>query len=184
MENTPEDTPEWEIFTRYLTLTKLVRIAALMQLFVHNCQNKLSKNRITNSIKDFILSPTQLQAGLTLLIKASQAKSFPIELKALTLTRQIPSRSALLKLRPILVDGCIRVGGRLQRANLPFNEKHLFIVARNTNFARLLVEDAHVATLHGGSQLTQRHVANSFWILYGRSLVQSIIRGCVICTRF
>lgn len=179
---------EWDFLRKYPTLKKLVRITSLLKLFLDNCQRGAHSRRrldISSTIHGFNLKPDQLRVGLRTLVLASQRHHFPVEFKALSEMRRIPSRSPLLKLRPFLgSDGCIRVGGRLQRANMAYDEKHPWVIARGSHLAGLLVEDAHARTMHGGAQLTQRQIATNFWILGGRSLVRSIIRGCVRCTRF
>lgn len=182
------EAPEWDLFTKYPTLQKLIRIVTLLRLFGENCRRKTHRRRlmdVTRAAQEFVLRPAHLRAGLCTLVRISQAHDFPSELASLREGRNVPSRSPLLKLRPRLgSDGCIRIGGRLQRSDSAFDEKHPWIVSRRSHLARLLVQDAHERTMHGGSQLTQRQISTNFWILHGRSLVRQIVRSCVKCARF
>lgn len=49
---------------------------------------------------------------------------------------------------------------------------------------KLVISDAHLKSLHGGTQLTTSFVRNEFWILGGRTSIRSHIFHCVICARF
>lgn len=55
--------------------------------------------------------------------------------------------------------------------------------AEASEVSELLVDQAHKATLYGGTQLTLRTLRQRYWILEARSLVKTCIRQCVICTR-
>lgn len=135
-----------------------------------------------------ILTPEDLQKGLDLLVRTHQHASFSSEIDALAAPpdqkRRLPASSPLLNLKPFL-DEClrIRVGGRLHHAALSYDEKHPFIITKG-HLARLLVQDAHQRTMHGGTQSTLNCVSSRFWVLSGRSYVRSIIRKCTTCARF
>jgi len=79
-------------------------------------------------------------------------------------------------------DDLIRLGERLDRASLGFGERHPIILA-NYRIVSLLIDKAHRATFHGGTQLTLRVLRQQTWILFARSLVQQHIRRCVTCVR-
>ena len=58
------------------------------------------------------------------------------------------------------------------------------MLAKNTHFAKLIVNYAHLVTLHGGQELSQNQVIGKFWILHGRSFICFLLRKCVFCARF
>lgn len=94
------------------------------------------------------------------------------------------SRSSLLRtLSPFLgEDKLLRLGGRLRNAALCYSEQHPIILPKH-RISKLLVDQAHKATLHGGTQLTLRTLRQRYWILGARNLVETRIRQCVICAR-
>ncbi|XP_070149204.1 uncharacterized protein [Polyergus mexicanus] len=47
----------------------------------------------------------------------------------------------------------------------------------------MLVQHAHLRSLHGGIQLTLATLRQELWILRARNLIKSIIHHCVTCTR-
>ena len=48
----------------------------------------------------------------------------------------------------------MRVGGRLERAELPFDSKHQIIIHAKSTLCNLIIGEAHRRILHGGTQLT------------------------------
>lgn len=76
----------------------------------------------------------------------------------------------------------MRVGGRLERSNLPFEAKHPAILPKH-RVSTLIVEDANRRCLHGGPQLTISIVRQNYWIIGHRSFVRNLIRKCVSCAR-
>ena len=131
------------------------------------------------------LSTAELDSTLLRWLQTVQHQDFPREIQALSRGESLPRRSPLLPLRPILTaDGLLRVGGRLEHAPMPYDERHPIILAKVSHLARLLVRDAHTRTLHGGPQLTRSVLLRRYWIIHANSLIRSEIYYCVRCARF
>jgi len=75
-----------------------------------------------------------------------------------------------------------RLGGRLHNAPLDYDEKHPIILPKH-RISELLIDCAHRATLHGGTQLMLHHLRQRYWIIGSRNLVKAHIRRCVTCAR-
>ncbi|XP_011883920.1 PREDICTED: uncharacterized protein LOC105571060 [Vollenhovia emeryi] len=76
----------------------------------------------------------------------------------------------------------MRIGGRLKHAWVPYETKHPILLATHP-LVTLLIRQAHLRTLHGGTQLTLHTLRQEFWILRGRTLVKAVIHRCVTCVR-
>ena len=59
-----------------------------------------------------------------------------------------------IKLNPFYEGELLRVGGKLANSQLPNDNKHLLLLYDNDVLTRLLIDHAHQATAHGGTQLT------------------------------
>jgi len=79
-------------------------------------------------------------------------------------------------------DSLLRLGGRLQNAAVEYGEKHSIILPKH-RISELLIDCAHRAILHGGTQLTLRHLRKKYWIIGSRNLVKAYIHRYVICAR-
>ena len=66
----------------------------------------------------------------------------------------LPSKSPLLKLNPVIVNGLLRVGGRLDRASVSFDLKHSIILPHTSHLTNLIVLHCHCITGHGGANMT------------------------------
>ena len=70
------------------------------------------------------LSAADLEEASMALCKQAQVESFKDDYKDLEANRTLLSNSSILPLQPVLVDGIIRVGGRLTKAPIPYEAKH------------------------------------------------------------
>ena len=93
--------------------------------------------------------------------------------------------SPIAKLDPYKdVSGIIRVGGRLQLANLTGQCIHPAILPQKSHFTNLLVKHYHERAHHQGKGITLNKIrANGYWILGVSSVVTRAISKCVTCRK-
>lgn len=97
----------------------------------------------------------------------------------------ISKDSKILNLNPFMDNnGILRVGGRLENSQLPYNSKHPMILPYESHLTKLIILDAHANTMHGGNQLTLTYTRKQYWIINGKKAVRKIIGRCVKCIRF
>ncbi|XP_058983975.1 uncharacterized protein LOC131804796 [Musca domestica] len=166
-----------ELFSKYSKLQTLVRVVSYCLRFLENCRNPKCKK-----LKPLTL--TEYNKSLSVLAKISQKVDFPEEISKLTTKRDIKT-SPILKLMPFLDEnGILRVGGRLQNSNFPYDVKHPIILSKHNPLSKLIISDAHEKTLHGGVTLTMSFVNRKFWIVSGNQLAKRIIHTCIKCFRY
>ncbi|GFU38100.1 integrase catalytic domain-containing protein [Trichonephila clavipes] len=81
-------------------------------------------------------------------------------------------------------DELIRVGGRLQKSNFSYLQKHPIILPAKHYFVNLMVRDSHEKVFHGGVSETLLEIREQFWLIKGRQTVKNILKKCLICKRF
>ncbi|XP_055619069.1 uncharacterized protein LOC129764228 [Toxorhynchites rutilus septentrionalis] len=107
-------TTSCDIFERYSSYTKLLRVASLCRRF--------AKNSTPGCTPRFgPISSTEVHQTLLALVRIVQQEHFAVEIDRLAKAKQIPRSSRLRFLNPELRDGLIRVGGRLKYAAVPEN---------------------------------------------------------------
>ena len=74
-------------------------------------------------------------------------------------------------------EGLLRCRGRI------IGEQPLYLPSKHA-FTKLVVEDAHLKTLHGGVALTMAKVREKWWIEKLRSLVKGVLHKCAKCKRY
>jgi hypothetical protein len=120
-------------------------------------------------------------------MKLFQAESFPREVKLLS--EEPPSRSngfensSLHKLSQMLLDGILRVVGRLTNAQVPFGTIHPIILPRKHTVTKLIIRNIHICEGHMGVSHILTTLRQRFWILHGAAAVKDVIRHCISCQR-
>ena len=130
------------------------------------------------------LSPDEVAEGERRVIRHLQLESMEEDIKRLSEGRLVGTQSKIRSLSPFLdKDGCVRVGGRLINADLPFDTKHPRILLHHP-ILDSLIKRHHFRTLHGGPALTLASLRKEVWIINGIRYVKKVVRSCIVCHRF
>ena len=160
---------------RYDSLGKATRVMAYVLRFIHRARRMEQSGEQT-------LTDAELKSARRALYRAAQADSFPAEVAALRLGKEIPVASPLRRLSPFLADGLLRVRGRLQFSDLSYEEKHPVIVPRG-HLAHLIVSEQHLLMHHAGVATLMTAVRSEFWVVGLRVMARRVVRGCLACRR-
>ncbi|KAL5022237.1 hypothetical protein ScPMuIL_001392 [Solemya velum] len=91
--------------------------------------------------------------------------------------------SPLRKLSPVLVDGILRVGGRLNKAPLSYETKHPYILPNKCHVTELIIPHEHSLVGHLGPVYVLSSLRKFVWILKGHAAVRRVIGNCFQCKR-
>lgn len=164
---------------KYHDLTRLIRITALCKRFILRLQKKAANTKTEP------ITVQELYDAKFYWVKLTQQSAFKQEIKQLSRGEHLANSNPLVRLTPFIdSQGILRVGGRLESSNLSFGAKHPAILPRDTPLTKMIIDQAHRKTLHGGIQKTLSFILDEFWIIGGRTAVKSIIWKCVRCARF
>ncbi|RVE40250.1 hypothetical protein evm_015100 [Chilo suppressalis] len=152
------------------SITKTVRIIAWISRSIAQLRNR------SGNINNYLLS-AELNEAYFIIIKYIQANEFETDLINLKNKGHVQHKSKIAPLHPFLDDhGIIRVGGRLNYSNLNSSAKHPVILSSHSRFTDLIVEQAHLTTLHGGPRLTLSFIREKYWVVSGMRTVKRILR--------
>ena len=122
----------------------------------HNRSNLFNllfmKDDLTYASK--IISPLEIVRSRYFIVYFYQFTHFSSTIRILETSKTLPKNNLLLKLNPFIDGDLLRVGGRLVNAQLPHDSKHPLLLHRNDQFTRLLMNQTHADTFHGGILLT------------------------------
>ena len=111
-----------------------------------------------------------------------QAQSFAKELRDLKANKEMKSSSTLAKLKPVLAERVLLVGGCLEEAVvLSYDEKHPVVLPKKHHVSQLIVRHCHESLARAGKEQTLVQTRKMFWILGGRGLAKNIVRNCFKC---
>ncbi|XP_054717285.1 uncharacterized protein LOC129226681 [Uloborus diversus] len=169
---------------KYSSLSKIIRILAYCYRFINLCKKRIGFNIAScNTLGS--LTSAETRAAEEKLIHWVQDTHFSEEKKCIRLQKPLKRRSPLRSLFPFIDgNGLLRVGGRLQNADLPMNRKHPIIIPSQHRFCELLIREKHVAYLHAGPTLLSHILRQSYWIIGGKRLINKCVNQCIKCHRF
>ena len=129
-------------------------------------------------------SLVQLKGEHLELLKRAQREAYEEELETLTRKKPLKASSSLSPLTPFVgADGLMRLGGRIRRAKLPYDNLHPPILPGRHPLARLIVEAFHNRLKHFGTDFVLSHIRQHFWLTEGREAVKRVQRECLRCRR-
>lgn len=141
----------------------------------------MEKYKTTTEKKSLTLD--DLDTAESEIIQFSQRQQFGEEIKALQRGKQVSRNSQLFKLDPILQDGTLRVGGRLNKSAMPEKAKHPAILSKHSRVATLILRDIHQRTGHCGRSYVLAQLRCKYWIPQANSAIRKLINKCAVCRR-
>ena len=158
------------------------------------CPDNAKSSRET--VGSIAVSPEDLQKAEQRIIKAIQHEAFTKEVELLTSAQHRHERkdrarkgmtrsSSIYRLDPFLDEyGILRVGGRIEQADLPYEMKHPVILPKRSHITELIIRHFHQRTRHQGRTRTQAEIRTcGFWIVKGSSTVGHHVSKCVTCRK-
>ena len=182
-----DDHPVEILLKRCSGWMKLKRCLGWILLF---CRRMVQKIRAKDQSKvttrnGLLLEPDILDEAEEIIIRHQQAKYFQDEIDNLEKHKHIANQSSLIKLDPIIgKGGLLRVGGRLSKADLPYNSQHPIILPKKSPISRLLVEKIHKDVGHLGSNTILSQLRHKYWIIAARIIIRSVLFKCVVCRKY
>lgn len=91
--------------------------------------------------------------------------------------------SSLYQLDPFLDShDILRLGGRIKGADVPYDLKHLVILAKKSHITELISRHYYHQVEHQGQEITLKSLRSSgYWVIEGTSVVGNLISKCVVC---
>ena len=129
----------------------------------------------------------EMKAAELQILKCVQLHYFSERLQSLTKAgvdaAHVKKSSGLLSLHPVLVNGLLRVGGRLDLAPASFDSKHQIILPKSDHVSTLIIEHCHLISGHSGREYVLSLLREKFWIVKASSAVRRVLSKCVSCRR-
>ncbi|XP_068723286.1 uncharacterized protein [Montipora capricornis] len=131
-----------------------------------------------------ILTPGEIERAGKLWVKQAQEERFAEERNDLIGGKEVKRQSHLKPVTPIMDElGVLRVGGRLDRAELPYDAAHPMILPKKHHITQLIAADVHNRCRHAGINHVLAQVRNRYWVIDGRQEVKNWDKECKACER-
>ncbi|XP_050315584.1 uncharacterized protein LOC126750120 [Anthonomus grandis grandis] len=166
-----------DLFLKFSSFSKLQRVIAYILHFIHNSKNKLSRS-------DGALTVTELSSVLQLIVQILMKKYFSKEICEPKSNKPLSNKN-LIFLKPFVDSfGILRVGGRLDYAEVSYDQKHPILLPANDYVVSLMLSREHKRLGHAGPQNVLSNFRLRFWPLNGLRQIKRLIRNCTVCFRF
>ena len=169
-----------ELLERYSSWTVLQRKVAWLLKF--KTYLKCQRESDIPSVAKY-LTTNELKHSTIAIVKLAQKQVYSEEIKDLEKRGNVKSTSKLVKLKPVLDNGVMRVGGRILEAPIGPEAKFPMIVPPKHHVARLLITAYHQKLAHAGQNHILAQLREQFWIPKGRSAVRRVVRSCLLCKK-
>lgn len=170
----PEDSID-QLIEKTSSWRKLVRVVA----WILRARAKFMKIQIHPGC----LTVDEIENSKNVIISHIQNKKYGEDIRKLKIGMPLGKKSEVRSLDPFLESGLLRVGGRLQNAQISFGTKFPALIPKESAVARLLIRETHQAIGHLGRESVLANLRNEFWIVNANSLVRKELKSCLQCRK-
>ena len=96
---------------------------------------------------------------------------------------KLSRNSFIIKLSPVFHDGLLRVGGRLDNAEVSYDVKHPIILPGKHRLTELLIRGIHEENGHVGVSQVISILRQRYWITQVTTAVRRVLQHCFPCRR-
>ena len=165
-----------QLLRRYSSWPHLLRVMSWLLRFIKAARKQEPR-------RSGALKLVEIQDASREITRLIQLEFYKEEYRALQRQEHVKRSSKLSNLDPFLVDGIIRVGGRIRNAPLPPDAVHPMILPKDHPVAALIVRFYHQFLGHAGREHVLSALRQRYWIVQGRSLVRRVLHNCLDCRR-
>ena len=192
-----------EAIEKFSSWTRLKKVMAWVLRYKQSLKKQSQRRKAKEAIsyqsdvsKITPLSVSEVNEAETEIVKFVQKQNFTEELLALSRVSRVcketekkatknltKKNSSIYKLDPVLENGLLRVGGRLEHAPIENDAKHPIILPKKHHVTKLIIEYFHRASAHSGIEYTLSLIRQRYWIPGARSNVRNTLNTCFSCRR-
>lgn len=142
--------------------------------------NKGYKSDTSDFTRFPYITASEIKVANNAIIKYIQEQVFHEFSNPTKAAKSLPRK--LAKLHPILVNGLLRVGGRLGNAPISDHAKHPIIIPKG-HFSDLLIQHHHRINGHVGPGHTWAVIRQHYWIVSGSVEIKRNLSSCMKCRK-
>ena len=173
---------------RFSSWRRLLKVTAWILRFIsrgkraRHQKSQETGNRQNDSLEK-VLGPEETSNAERYWVRETQRERFSEELTTLIAGGSVLRSSPLWRLSPFVdSDGILRVDGRLEMSNLPYDDKHPVILPKKHHISKLVIAHIHNQDHHNlGVNFTLAGLRQRYWIADGRKEIKRWKRECNVC---
>ena len=159
-----------EILLRYSSWKVLQRTVVWLLKFKEYLRCRKNKDTVgINRLK--FLTTADLEKAKIAMVKLVQKQVYAEEIHDLEHKGNVRCSSKIVKLRPVLNDGVLRVGGHISEAPTAFGARFPMIIPPKHHVTQMLIVAFHQKLAHTGQNHILAQLREEFWIPKGKTAV-------------
>lgn len=165
-----------KIIHRYSQWIRLLRAVGWFILFGGYL---MYKHRQQLSELNMQLSTQVMSLAENVVVQVAQRIDYEEEITSLHKGNTIRVSSSLRRLKPILRNGLLCVGGRLSLANIAPSERHPIILPYKGHLTDMVIQYYHEHSNHVGIMYVLGLMREKFWVVKGNAVVRRVLGKCI-----
>ncbi len=169
----------WELWKKYSSFDRLIRIVAWLRRFTHNTRQIKERLELAKTLTAEELAESRLK-----LLILSQQESYPelfFEGHA-DQSKTIPSCLARFNVS-VDQNGLIKVSGRVRNPNATREACSVIPLSLKSNLCKLLITTSHYTLSHPGVSILLSVLAEAYYIPGVRNHIKLLSPSCTFCRR-
>ncbi|XP_022795598.1 uncharacterized protein LOC111334170 [Stylophora pistillata] len=142
--------PLLSYFQKCSSWFRLKKVVAWLLRYRERLLNESKNKGLDRDIPNYI-TLEEIERAEEEILRHVQRRAFPEEFNHPP--KPVRKSSRLYKLDSIVMDGLLRVGGRLRKATLPAESKHQIILPKEDQVTRVIIDDYHRACGHSENRV-------------------------------
>ena len=184
----PNSSPIDKLINRHSSLHRLKVATSWILRFIKFLKLKADKVSVDEIKQQFdtYVTKDELDVAEKQLIKFEQRTCLPQLFRALKDNKELSKAQcsrALMNNNPHLVDGVIRLNGRIGKAPVPFETRFPCVLPPESSLTKLFILECHARVGHNGLYHTFNELRTKFWFERGSSFVRRCLKDCIICRK-
>ena len=150
----------------------------------------MKNNNSYLSLDTGFLKISELQQAELDIVRLVQAEVFGSDISSMQQTcknkqgfSKLSRISSLRRLNPILENGILRVGGRLNYSCYEYSIRHPIILPKLHHVSELIIRHYHMIEGHCGYAQVLSSIRKKYWIIQGGATIKRLIGSCWICRK-
>lgn len=129
------------------------------------------------------LTVSEVRKATEVVLMMTQRDAFARDIKCILDTGRVLKVSSLNKLSPVYKGNLLRVGGRLENAEISYDSKHPVILPSDHHITRIIIRKYHEMNAHVGPHHVLSLIRQKYWVIHGLKTVKSVISKCIDCKK-
>ncbi|XP_066965453.1 uncharacterized protein [Macrobrachium rosenbergii] len=169
-----------KIIHRY---SQWIRLLKAVDWFIQFGRYLMYKDRQQLSELNMQLSTQVMSLAENVVVQVAQRMDYEVEIASLDKGNTIRVSSSLRRLRPILRNGLLCVGGRLSLANIAPSKRHPIILPYKGHLTDMVIQYYHEHSNHMGIMYVLGLMREKFWVVKGNAAVRRVLGKCIKCRK-